>query len=95
MVASEGQQPATVKKHFVSDFEKLCWAINELEKKHVNVKMCDIRKPVNANMQNRLVKLIGSKPIVKCGLEGVDSDVLLDTGSQVSMSAPTQKTLKL
>ena len=36
-------------------------------------------------MQNRLVKLIGSKPIVKCGLEGVDSDVLLDTGSQVSM----------
>ena len=85
VVASEGQTATNNFNKNASDFEKLCWAISELEKKHVNLNMCDIRKPVNANLQNRLVKLIGSKPIVKCELEGVESNVLLDTGSQVSM----------
>ena len=83
-VASEGQ-PATVFDKNASNFEKLCWAISELEKKQVNVNMCDIRKPVNAKLQNRLVKLIGTKPIVKCELESKESNVLMDTGSQVSM----------
>ena len=85
VVASEGQTATNNFNKNASDFEKLCWAISELEKKHVNLNMCDIRKPVNANLQNRLVKLIGSKPIVMCELEGVESNVLLDTGSQVSM----------
>ena len=84
VVASEGQTATSFNRN-ASDFEKLCWAISELEKKRVNLNMCDIRKPVNANLQNRLVKLIGTKPIVKCEIEQLESDVLLDTGSQVSM----------
>ena len=47
--------------------------------------VCDIRKPVNVGLRNRLVKLIGSKPIINCQINGADSEVLLDTGSQVSM----------
>ena len=48
-------------------------------------KVCDIRKPVNLGLKNRLVKLIGSKPIINCKINGTESEVLLDTGSQVSM----------
>ena len=70
-----------------SDFEKLNWAINELERREkVEVKkIVDIRRPVNAGLTNRLAKLIGSKPIVSCELNEKTSEVLLDTGSQVSM----------
>ena len=67
-----------------SEFEKLQWAISELEKR-VEVKSIDIRKSVNVGLQNRLVKLIGSKPIVSCKLAGKENKALLDTGSQVSM----------
>ena len=48
-------------------------------------KICDIRKPVNLGLKNRLVKLIGSKPIINCKINGTESEVLLDTGSQVTM----------
>ena len=39
---------------------------------------------MNTSLQNKLVKLIGSKPIFKCSLEGAESDVLMDSGSQVA-----------
>ena len=39
-----------------SEFEKLQWAISELEKR-VEVKSIDIRKSVNVGLQNRLVNL--------------------------------------
>ena len=69
-----------------SDLEKLQWAIAELEKlEKVSVKSCDIRKPVNLRLQNRLVKLIGRKPLFKCLLDGLETKVLWDTGSQVSV----------
>ena len=69
-----------------SDFEKLKWAIAELEKlEKVNIKTCDIRKPINVRLQNRLVKLIGTKPLFKCLLSGIEAKVLWDTGSQVSV----------
>ena len=62
-----------------SDFEKVQWAIAELEKlEKVSVKSCDIRKPVNVGLQNRLVKLIGRKPLFKCLLDGVETKVLWD-----------------
>ena len=68
-----------------SDYEKLQWAIAELEKREKNEHFCDIRKPANIVLNNRLVKLIGSKPLLKCKLGGVESLVLWDTGSQVCM----------
>ena len=71
--------------HKASDFEKIQWAISELEKRVSVNKVCDIRKPVNVGLQNRLVKLIGSKPLINCKINDMDSEVLLDTGSQVSM----------
>ena len=67
-----------------SDFEKLQWAIAELSKREETAYLCDIRKSVNTSMQNKLVKLIGSKPIFKCSLDGVESDVLMDSGSQAA-----------
>ena len=69
-----------------SDFEKLNWAYDEL-KRRINVnKVCDIRKQENTGLQNRLVKLIGTKPVISCTLGEKKEDVLLDTGSQVSMT---------
>ena len=59
-----------------SDFEKIQWAISELEKKVKVGSICDVRKPVNTGLQNRLVRLIGNKPIISCGLEGKKNDVL-------------------
>ena len=61
-----------------SDFEKIQWAIAELTKieKKKNEHLCDIKKNVNAGLQNRLVKLIGSKPLLQCFLDGVESQVL-------------------
>ena len=47
--------------------------------------ICDIRKPVNTGLQNWLVKLIRTTPIISCELDGKKNDVLLDSGSQVSM----------
>ena len=81
-VASRRQE-ATTFDSTASNYDKLMWAISELEKRDVNI--CDIRKPADAKIQNKLVKLIGTKPIIKCGLDGRDATVLLDTGSQVSM----------
>ena len=67
-----------------SDYEKLQWAISELEKR-VSIKSCDIRRSVNGILSNRLVKLIGKKPLFKCLLDGTTTKVLWDTGSQVSV----------
>ena len=65
-----------------SEYEKLIWAISELEKRN-KVKICNIRKPVNSGLKNRLVKLIGSKPLFLCKLDGEEWKVLWDCGSQV------------
>ena len=68
-----------------SDFEKIQWAIAELTKieKCKNEHLCDIKKVVNNGLRSRLAKLIGTKPLLLCFLNGVESQVLWDTGSQV------------
>ena len=83
-VAPERQTVAGLSED-ASDFEKVQWAISELEKRVRVNSICDIRKPVNTGLQNHIIKLIGTKPIVSCELEGKKSDALLDSGSQVSM----------
>ena len=40
---------------------------------------------VNGEVENHLVKLIGSKPMLNCILNGVLSSVLWDTGSMISL----------
>jgi hypothetical protein len=83
-VVEAGQSMAGFNSN-ASDYEKLQWAICELEKRVPSEKCCDIRRPVNAGLQKKLVKLIGAKPLFKCQLDGVESRVLWDTGSQVSV----------
>ena len=45
----------------------------------------EVTQKMNPHLQNRLVKLIGEKPILKCRLGAVESRVLWDTGSMVSV----------
>ena len=40
---------------------------------------------VNGRVRRKLVKLVGEKPMVVCSLNGVDMEVLWDTGAMVSM----------
>ena len=48
-------------------------------------KNIDVRRKDNIPLQNRLVKLIGSKPVFECLLGGKKSEVLLDTGSMIAL----------
>ena len=83
---ADARQDATVDLTKSSDYEKLIWAISELEKRELFQNRCDIRKNVNSSLQTRLVKLIGDKPLFDCKLDGVDSKVLWDCGSQVCVA---------
>ena len=83
-VVDEGQT-ATGFNSKASDYEKLQWAIKILETREKSGKNCDIRKPVSTKLQKQLIRLIGAKPLFKCMLDGVVSNVLWDTGSQVSV----------
>ena len=66
-------------------WERLTWAISELERREKLKNRVDIRQNPNRPLQNKLVKLIGEKPLFTCKLGGVDSEVLWDTGSMISM----------
>ena len=44
----------------------------------------DVRLVDNIPIQNKLVKLIGEKPLLECQIGGVKSKGLLDSGSQIS-----------
>ena len=44
-----------------------------------------VREPGQMKVQNRLIQLIGEKPILKCSLNDVECEALWDTGSKVSL----------
>ena len=48
-------------------------------------KLVDVRRRDNVATQNRLIKLIGNKPVIKCTLDDKDVKVLWDTGSMISL----------
>ena len=60
-------------------------AIAELEARAARKSVASVRCQDNVPIQDRLVKLIGDKPIFGCKLNGVSSNVLWDTGSQVAL----------
>ena len=66
--------------------ELLQACIAELQKLEDAKKFVDVRCKDNIPTQNRLVKLIGNKPIFDCSMNGVNTEALLDTGSMVSVS---------
>lgn len=68
-----------------SDHAKLCEAIQKLEKLEFAKRGFSVREVNQVHVRNRLVRLIGEKPIIKCQLGDVESDALWDTGSMVSM----------
>ena len=65
--------------------DQLCKAIKELEQIEFNKKNFSVRESNQVTVKNQLVRLIGEKPLMKCELNGVKSEGLLDSGSQVSM----------
>ena len=84
MGASGGRQ-ASIDFNKSSEYEKVQWAIKELEAMERRKNTCDIRQNVNERLRGRLVKLIGEKPLFDVVLQNVQSKVLWDTGSQVSV----------
>ena len=61
-------------------------AIAELEAREKVKKKVDLSRKDNVPLRNRIVKLIGSKPLFQCCLSGIDTLVLWDTGSMVSLA---------
>ena len=78
------QQPAAIASKR-SELDILCWAISELERREKSKKCVDVRQRDNIPLQDRLVKLIGRKPLFQCELDDVSLQVLWDTGSMISM----------
>ena len=82
-VADTGQC-ATEDVKALTEFEILSQCITELENREKAKKQTDVRRIDNIPIQNRLVKLVGDKPLIDCKIGGVGSQVLWDTGSQIS-----------
>ena len=76
-------QPTT-KVNEALDYEILTQCIAELEARNMAQVMTDIRRQDNIPLQNKLVKLVGSKPLFDCKIGDVEAQVLLDSGSQIS-----------
>ena len=81
---AQTRQNATENDKSSADYEILCWAISELEAREKLENQVDVRQNVNLSLQNRLVKLIGKKPLFDCRLNNVASCALWDTGSMIS-----------
>ena len=67
-----------------SEYEILMQCIAELEARKKAKVEAEVRRKDNIPVQNRLVKLVGSKPLIDCEIGGVKAQVLWDTGSQIS-----------
>ena len=64
--------------------EILSGCIAELEARRRAQVEADIRPKDNIPLQNKIVKLVGSKPLFACQVDKVETQVLLDSGSQIS-----------
>ena len=82
-VANAGQW-ATEEVKASTEYEVLGQGIAELEAREQIDRQVDVRRKDNIPLQNRLVKLIGSKPIIDCKIGCKMSKALLDSGSQIS-----------
>ena len=82
-VANTGQY-ATEEGKALTELDILYQCISELESRERDKKKVGVRRLDNIPVQNRLVKLIGDKPLLDCTIGGVGSKGLLDSGSQIS-----------
>ena len=76
----------TVAKN-VKLMSSLCKSIRTLtdEEKFQTDQMCHYESHLSPAQKNKLVKLVGEKCNINCTINNVNSEVLWDTGSQVSM----------
>ena len=75
------------KKHY-PDHSKFCSAISQLEKlklKKLHKDYSVREEQMDVKTKKKFIKLIGEKPMLKCKLDGVNFNVLWDTGSMVSL----------
>lgn len=63
----------------------LCTAIQDLENLDHQKKTVSVRETNQVFIKNKLVRLVGEKPILNCLLDGKSHNVLWDTGSMVSL----------
>lgn len=81
-VGDAGQSTTDASK--ASEHEILSHCIAELEARKLARIEEDIRPKENIPLQNKLVQLVGDKPIMDCVIGGIDTEALLDSGSQIS-----------
>ena len=80
---NERQSTADAAKASDIDLVRAC--IAQLEGQLEAQKYADVRRKDNVPLQNRLVRLIGNQPLFNCKLDDVDTQVLWDTGSMLSL----------
>ena len=88
LTVADERQCATVVEGEASEHDLVNACIAELQDRQKANKQCliyDVRRNDNVPLQNRLVKVIGDKPLFDCLLGGVDTRVLWDTGSMISL----------
>ena len=68
------------------DHRILCLSIQQLEELENSKRVCSVREPNQVPANNKLVGLIGEKPLIECVIGGkVVTRALWDTGAMVSM----------
>ena len=75
------------KKHY-PDHSKFCSAISQLKTLELQKLYNDSsvrEEQMDVKTRRKFIKLIGEKPMLKCKLDGIDFNVLWDTGSMVSL----------
>ena len=62
--------------------ETMIQKVEELQKKK---KVFSVRETGQVKIKNKLIRLVGEKPLLKCALDGVSCTALWDTGSMVCL----------
>ena len=76
---------AECRKVHVPVHNQLCKAIQEAVRLEFRKSGFSVREVNQATVKNRLVSLVGEKPILNCQINNADCKALWDTGSMVSM----------
>ena len=72
------------RRNHKSEHAELCDMIQQLEALELQKRVFTVRETGQVKSKNRLVRLVGEKPLLQCKLNGVDCSALWDTGSMVS-----------
>ena len=70
-----------------NDHRILCLSIQRLEEMQLNdrLSVLPLREKTQVSVKNKLVRLVGEKPLINCQLNKTCFEALWDTGAMVSM----------